>query len=48
MFPRIIIAWTGLALCSFILSMVSCFNKKGAPYSGTKAVIIRFVTKYAA
>jgi len=48
MFPRIIIAWSGFALCSFILSMLSCFNKRGAPYSGTKADIIRFVTKYAA
>ena len=48
MFPRIIIAWSGLALCSFICTIISCFNKKGAPYTGIKAEIIRISNKYAA
>ena len=48
MFPRIILSWAGLALCSFILTIVSCFHKKGKPYTGIKSEIIRFTTKCAA
>ena len=48
MFPRIIISWSGLALCSLILTIVSCFNKKGESYTGIKAEIIRLANKYSA
>ncbi len=48
MFPRIILSWAGLALCSFILTIVSCFHEKGKPYTGIKSEIIRLSTKYAA
>lgn len=48
MFPRLLLAWAGLALCSFTLTIVSYFNKKGAPYTGIKSDIIRFTTMCAA
>lgn len=48
MFPRIFLAWAGLAFCSFTLTIISLFQKKGVPYSGIKSDMIRLSTMIAA